>query len=130
MKDADRATFHVIQGRFGQDKNHIFYRNTLLEQADAATFGVISGRYGYARDDMKVYGPYGVIEGADPETFKLLTGMYGADSGNVYFDAKKIDADSSTFQVLESGSYALDAQKVFYKGILLRGIPAEGFAVK
>jgi len=71
-----------------------------------------------------------VIEGADPETFKLLTGMYGVDSGNVYFDGKKIDADSATFQVLESGPYALDASKVFYNGHLLRGILVEGFAVK
>lgn len=56
--------------------------------------------------------------------------MYGVDAGSVYFDGKKIDADSATFEVLESGSYAVDAQKVFYNGKLLRGIPAAGFAVK
>ncbi|MFA6080619.1 MAG: DKNYY domain-containing protein [Candidatus Gracilibacteria bacterium] len=130
IRDADRETFKVIQGRFAQDKNHIYYRNTIIENVDVASFSVISGRYGYARDEKKVYGPYGVIAGADPETFKLLTGMYGVDSGSVYYDAKKIDADSATFEVLESGPYAVDAQKVFYNGHLLRGIPTEGFAVK
>lgn len=32
--------------------------------------------------------------------------------------------------MLESGPYALDAEKVFYNGKELRGIPVEGFAVK
>lgn len=58
IKDADRETFKVIQGRFARDKNHIYSRNTILEQVDAATFSVISGRYGYASDDKRVYGPY------------------------------------------------------------------------
>ncbi len=58
IRDADRATFKVIQGRFAQDKNHIYYRNIILEDADTATFSVISGRYGYASDEKKVYGPY------------------------------------------------------------------------
>jgi len=58
IKDADRGTFHIIQGRFAQDKNHIYYRETILEGADASSFSVISGRYGYASDDRRVYGPH------------------------------------------------------------------------
>jgi len=32
---------------------------------------------------------------------------------------KLIDADSSTFRVIDGGSYALDEQKVFHNGRIL-----------
>lgn len=32
--------------------------------------------------------------------------------------------------MINSGNYALDSQKVFYNGVLLPGIPVEGFVVK
>jgi len=130
IEGADRETFKVILGRFAQDKNSIFSFWEKLQDIDQKSFVIISGTHGYASDDKTVYGPRGVIEGADPDTFKLYTGKYGADAGNVYYLWKKIDADSATFQVLDAGSYALDAEKVFYNGVILRGIPVEGFAVK
>lgn len=43
---------------------------------------------------------------------------------------KKIDADSATFQVLNNGLYAVDAEKVFHDGKELKGIPVAGFFVK
>ena len=130
IKEADRETFKVILGRFAQDKNTIFYLRNILEKVDTSSFVVISGTHWYASDDTTVYGPQGAIEGADPDTFKLFTGKYGADAWHVYYMWKKIDADSATFKVLASGSYALDAEKVFYNGKLLQGIPVKWFTVK
>ncbi len=43
---------------------------------------------------------------------------------------KKIEADSATFHVLNNGLYAVDAEKVFYDGKILEGIPVTGFFVK
>gem|GEM_PF-3587751 len=48
----------------------------------------------------------------------------------MYYLGKIIDADSATFEVLNNGAYSLDAEKVFYNGKILQGIPVEGFSVK
>lgn len=127
---ADYDTFRVMLGWFAQDKNDIFYWDTILEPVDKTSFVVISGTHGYASDDVHIFGPQGVIEWADPETFKLYTGRYSADAGNVYYMGKKIDADSATFHVLNNGLYAVDAEKVFYDGKVLKGVPVAGFFVK
>lgn len=45
INGADRETFKVILGRFAQDKNNIFYQNTILEKVDRGSFVVISGTH-------------------------------------------------------------------------------------
>lgn len=130
LSGADYDTFRVMLGRFAQDKNTIFSLGDPLDGVDRKSFVVISGTHGYASDDVSVFGPQGRIEWANPETFRLYTGAYWADAGHVYYMGKRIDADSASFEVIDTTLYAKDAEKVFYRGKVLPGVPVDGFYVK
>lgn len=131
MPNADRVTFRVLAGQFARDADQIFQMGVKIPGADVASFSVISGQFGYAQDDNHIYGPHGVITVADPETFKMLTKNYSMDAGHVFFDGKNIpEANSGSFEVIESGLYAIDDKSVFYAGKLLKNTSPEGFTVK
>lgn len=102
----------------------------VIPGADLASFSAISGQHGYAQDDNHIYGPHGVIPEADPETFKMLTKNYSLDAGHVFFDGKLIDADSGSFEVIDNGLYAVDDERVFYAGKILKDTSPDGFIVK
>jgi len=99
--------------------------------ADSGSFSIISGQHGYAQDNTRIYGPEGVILEADPETFTMLTKNYSMDAGHVFFDGVIIpEANAGSFRVLESGLYALDDQRVFYAGKILKNALSSGLIVK
>lgn len=131
MPTADRVTFKVLAGQFARDIDQIFQMGKKIEGADALSFSVISGQYGYAQDKNHIYGPHGIITEADVDTFKMLTKNYSMDAGHVFFDGKNIpEANAGSFEVIESGLYAVDDKSVFYAGKILKNTSPEGFTVK
>lgn len=131
MPTADRVTFKVLAGQFARDIDQIFQMGKKIEGADVASFSVISGQYGYAQDKNHIYGPHGIITEADVDTFKMLTKNYSMDAGHVFFDGKNIpEANAGSFEVIESGLYAVDDKSVFYAGKILKNTSPEGFTVK
>ena len=42
MKNVDIETFKNLDGNFGKDKNHIYYRGKILKNIDSKTFEIVS----------------------------------------------------------------------------------------
>ena len=85
IRDADPATFRVLQGAYAQDARRIFYFTDAITDADAASFRALDGPY--AADARRVYWMGKVIDGADPVTFRVLNAAFecSADAGRAYY---------------------------------------------
>lgn len=68
IKEADRASFRVLNSSFAKDKKKIFYEERVIRGADRRTFKVIDNSY--AKDKNNVYYLDKVVIGADVDTFK------------------------------------------------------------
>lgn len=68
IKEADRATFRVLNSAFAKDNKNIFYKERAIDGADRRTFKVID--FNYALDKNNVYYRDKIVKGADVGTFK------------------------------------------------------------
>lgn len=159
LEGADPETFIEIDGRFFSDKNHLYYKNKVVDanpetfkilgngyykddkkiffydteiDVDYATFEVIKKRSGYAKDKTSIYVGGKKSQDINPKNFTLLKGRYSKDSSHVYHDNKLLSgANPKTFQVLNdnSGSYAKDTESVYYYGKLIPEADVKTFVV-
>jgi hypothetical protein len=98
IPDADPATFHVLQGAYAQDAQHVFYFSDPIQDADAATFRALEGPY--ASDSRRVYWMGKPIDSADPATFRVSNAAFecSADAERAYYrQAVIVGADPRTF---------------------------------
>ncbi|MEI6222514.1 MAG: DKNYY domain-containing protein [bacterium] len=70
IKEADFATFKVVQNLYAKDKNVVFYEAAKLSGANPATFAVINRLY--AKDDDQIFYEDKEVSGADVESFSIL----------------------------------------------------------
>jgi hypothetical protein len=95
---ADPASFHVRQGAYAQDGQHVFYLTDVISEADAASFKPLDGPY--ANDARRVFWMGKPIDGADPSTFRVLNAAFecSADQTHAYYRQTVIaNADPSAF---------------------------------
>lgn len=88
--------------------------------------------YQYSYQTSNAYPPI-KIEGADVNSFQALASDYAKDKNSVYHDYSKIDADSSTFQVLDSyngwSNWAKDKNGAFFSGLPVDGADLESLNI-
>ena len=65
------------------------------------TFSALSEKF--AKDDKHVYSEGQILKKANPATFEVLKDYYARDDKHVYFVNRIIEADVTTFIVLEDG---------------------------
>jgi len=103
VKDADSASFDMIDKAYARDASHIFYSGAAIPAADPATFAIVPGSEpdgpwidAYGTDASHVFHLGTLLVGADPASFKMisLTGygmalpadknwVYGASDGRL-----------------------------------------------
>ena len=70
IKDADPATFEMVNWQWQKDSKSYFYQGKLVPYIDYATFQYLD--YHYAKDKNNVYYNDKIIEGADAKTTVLF----------------------------------------------------------
>ena len=78
---ADPASFkRLCEYRWGIDKDHVFYENSILEELDIKNLEVLfppdtaDHFIWYIKDDKNVFFTNDIIKGADAKTFKIVSG--------------------------------------------------------
>jgi len=127
LRNADPATFQVLNGVWARDARRIFVGDRIVRKADPATFVVLNEVY--AKDAANAWAMSGPIEGADVETFEALgPGLdetyhhgYARDRNNVYHYVLTIGrpivvkgADPAAFRLLGHG-FARDDGRVYFE---------------
>lgn len=117
---ADAATFHSVKDWVGADKDHVFYRDRLVDGADPATLQV--ERRPLMRDQNDYYYQATAMHVASVSTFKVLQwfedDFYARDSRYAYYDTVRFEADLTTFKV--KGIFvAVDCNHVYRFGKVL-----------
>ncbi|QMW07027.1 DKNYY domain-containing protein [Spirosoma foliorum] len=107
LREADYASFEVLNDLFAKDKKHAYYRGISLTDADGASFLALNDHYG--KDKTMVFYCDNYLD------FKLFETKRKDKISRIY------NADASTFEVLESSEYAKDKNRCYNKDI--------GFAV-
>ncbi|MHB8860355.1 MAG: DKNYY domain-containing protein [Minisyncoccota bacterium] len=107
LSGEDVATFQASSlGEYAKDKNHVYDCDNIVKDADPATFTILNQVYAKdARHVFYIGGT--IIPGADPATFVPVTtplaknslqSEYGKDTNHVYWNGRVIaGADSATF---------------------------------
>jgi hypothetical protein len=103
LETADPFSFHICMGSYyyAKDKYHVWYASRRIDSADVQTFTVLDKTI--SKDENHVFHWEEIINGADPATFELLNGGYAKDKNHVYFGQKIIQADPTSFKVVENG---------------------------
>ena len=141
IKEADIATFKIINFNYAKDKNHVYLYGKILTNRDSQTFQLVTEKaYQYTKDKNHVYYNDEIIDNANPASFVLLdysTG-YSKDDKYVFYERTMLPgADPATIQVLDKQSssyivgadyYIKDAKQVYYKGEVIEGADAATFA--
>ena len=131
----DIKSFKILDYRYSQDKDNVFFLGFTLPGADGGTFTLLSS--GYASDKNAVYFRSKKVAGVDPNTFEVYKEndsvghdvVYARDSFAVYMDDKKLgNADVNTFKVLGE-NYGIDAAHVFYKTTIVKNAAPASFIV-
>jgi hypothetical protein len=112
---ADAGSFQQLKkGEYAKDKNHVYWRGTIISNAEPVTFELLVGRY--AKDSKHVYLDQNVVEGADPETFQKLPGkeIWGQDKNDFYYGNEALHvSDPGSFIILNDG-WAKDSHFYYY----------------
>jgi len=79
VKDADPASFDVIDGVYARDANHVFYSGIVIPLANAATFSIVPGSEpdgpwldALGNDGTHIFHLGTLVVGADPASFKMI----------------------------------------------------------
>ena len=117
---ADTATFHGVKDWVGVDKDHVFFKEQMVEGADPATLKVV--KYPLMRDNKDYYYQTYAIHVYDVENFKVLKWIeddfYARDSRYAYYDTLRFEPDLATFKVKDH-FIAIDKNHVYHFGEVL-----------
>lgn len=98
IRDADPATFQVLQGAYARDNKRVSYFDQPIADADLSSFRPLDGPY--ASDFKRVYWMGKAIDDATPSTFRVLNADFecSADDRRAYYQQTAIDsADPRAF---------------------------------
>lgn len=128
--DADPQTFIPLSSDFAKDKNHIFYKDIIIDdEVHVASFKAVNH---FALDKDHVYIPVDkiaysvqdtlprtkkmfVLEGADPETYYETDDWnWSKDAKNWFYHYKKIDVDYASFTPMND-SFCKDDYTVYLR---------------
>lgn len=124
VREADPATFRVINADYAADARHVFYRGSALPDEDPAAFRVLPEWYAIGSAHVYHWGE--VLPRANPATWRRFDGTtFSTDGAHVYASYVLLeDADAATFrarafairwQLHSNDSVARDARS-FYRG--------------
>ena len=107
VKEADYETFKLskVDVDYASDKNHVYYKGTILENIDPLTHEVISNGVksdGFVLDKNGIYYYGQKLDGADPKSYKK-NGYYIISNNMIFAKDKKIKYHIETFEVIISG---------------------------
>lgn len=112
IKYADGNSFEVFPEYFlnavndrhyAKDNNHVFYDEHLIKGADPESFELMSTLH-----LTLAQAEAGYIVSLSGGGFTHINTQYARDKNNIYYEGKKITADSESFRVMELG-YGYDA---------------------
>ncbi len=92
---ADPTTFKSLcESNWGIDKNHVFYRDNILQGLNLKTIQVLfppdtaDHFVEYVKDDRKVFHHDEIVKGADAKTFKVVSGQqWDAEDKNSKYES-------------------------------------------
>lgn len=133
---ADAKTFKIL-GVYGIDKNHVFFKTSIITDADPATFTEVERAAGYLqdfyyKDKNHVYYHGKALQAADAATFRYLTTRYAIDKNNIYGRGEALDVDPDKYKFMKDdfgGEYIIGNRKVCYEGRLVNGLNPAGFTL-
>jgi len=147
FREADPATFEVLNIYFARDKNHIYNVAGIDKKVDYETFTVLDTGFfvdeegrkrkttSFAKDKnglwMMEYYSYKpvAIKGVDAESFERIDDSYARDKKYLLWRGKKvIKADPATFVALNA-NYGKDARNLIFQDTLFRQADYETFQV-
>lgn len=134
--DVDVKTFEVIDGFIAKDKNHVYWRASIMGGADAATFHIDSTNIVRDKNSIYHWNHKGTrpkaVEHLDAGTYEALDNYnWGKDKNNYYYDYHPLEVDMQTFEILNY-IIAFDRNNIydFDKGYPPKVIPAKGKIVR
>lgn len=117
---ADVKTFEALSRVDGRDKDHIFFREQIVQGVDYATYRL--DPRGFARDKDHVYraeldsaNRFLIVEHADPATFRRVReecSVWWVDKDHYFRGLKVVDVDYETMQVV-SADLAFDKNSIY-----------------
>jgi hypothetical protein len=111
LKNAEVKTFSYINKNYYQDKEGIYYNDTLIYNNTNGAIKSLSDNT--ITVDTIVFCNGKPVQNADLDTYEVLDNIYSKDRNNVYMWGKLMDtADSSTFYVISNG-YGADNSNVY-----------------
>jgi len=87
VKDANPATFRILDFLEGKDDRHVFYREEILPDADPNTYEVLGL---YSKDKSHVWYCGNLVEDADAASFHLDKEEEGVDKYGSFLNGKRI----------------------------------------
>lgn len=126
---ADPASFQLLEGGYGKDRNMAYSEGVPFKVKDVSSFQVLTS--GFTKDKLQAYYYEQPVEGSDGASFECVDSHYGKDKARVYYcflDHADPDrpstpkslpipsADPSSFQVLQDG-YSKDTLNLYYNNL-------------
>lgn len=92
ISNADKNTFKHIKGRYGKDKNFVFFKRKIIEGADPNTFERL--KRGYSIDKYRAYYYGDSITSSSCKQFEIINNYYSKDYRNIYYKNQALNVCS------------------------------------
>lgn len=141
LTDVDVDSFVIVEpSLYAKDKNHVYYRNNILDKLDPATTEYIGNHAIKDKHRLYLYGTE--IKGIDAESYQQLSGSrYGKDKYSLFFNFEPVlDVDVDSFVVLDSETqavwfggnyssncYGKDKNSAYYEGKKMANVDLASF---
>ncbi len=98
VREADVATFRIIDTDYAADVRHVFFRGSILPDENPAVFRSLPERYAIGSAHVYYWGD--ALPGANPSTWRRLEGTdFSIDGARAYYRSVFLeDADAATFR--------------------------------
>ena len=127
IKEADAASFEVLEGGYAKDKNHAYVDGLILPQSEAGTFKII--RKPYAADGNHIFYDRWLLSNS-PDKFRILEKGYSADGEKVFFGREEFlpgTVDAATFEQVGSSDFFRDKNRVYMDDKIVEGADSATF---
>lgn len=117
--NADAESFILLDRYWGKDKNHVFYKYSVVEVADPKTFRIESNNI--YRDDKHIYRYENMgwtcrlipVKNIDARSYIAINNYWGKDKNHVFCHYYIVDvADPETFRI-DSGNVYRDDKHIY-----------------
>ncbi len=133
IKDADAASFEVIDEFHGRDKARVFHCRDLFADVDVESFRGLGNSF--AVDKHHAYYYMRIVAPADAQSFSVLNpnywGSFAKDARQVYDHAAQLlpDADPASFEQCGESLYGKDKAHAYYGSYQLKNADPATFAL-